>query len=260
MFVLEANSRLKRLIDSCRSIIGSGTDVAFLGFEYDSSAAAFMEITLQHAEAFHAIASGGESLYFAAASCARSAMEAAATVAWICAPNEKVEKEGRWLGYYDSMATFHTNQAEALQDIDPEISSAVESFRSVQTNIRNRTINGKRIPIVAKPSFRQLLNSIGHGEHYASYRELCEIVHIGPEMVHRFVEPMTFSNGISGFRISPRKFGGEWTVPFLVIGWSVALSVNTALIELGDTPTKLVPIHEAQKQLTDCIRTRKDTP
>jgi hypothetical protein len=99
MIVAEANSRLKQLISTSRSHIGSGTDVPFLGFEYDAATAALMEITLQHAEAFYELANCDERFFFSATSCARSAMEAAVTLAWICDPKDKIEKEGRWLGY-----------------------------------------------------------------------------------------------------------------------------------------------------------------
>ena len=75
MILAEANCRLKQLITTSRLHIGSGTDIPFLGFEYDAAAAALMEITLQHAEAFYELAKCDERFFFSAASCARSAME-----------------------------------------------------------------------------------------------------------------------------------------------------------------------------------------
>ena len=62
-----------------------------------------------------------------------------------------------------------------------------------------------------------------------------------------------FDNGLSGFRITQRTLGGEWEIPFLAIGWSVALSVITTLVELGDSTANLCPMHDAQKALTDYV-------
>jgi hypothetical protein len=235
--------------------IGSGTDVPFLGFEYDAASAALMEITLQHAEAFHELAKCDERFFFAAASCARSAMEAAVTLAWICDPKDKIEKEGRWLGYYDGLAKFHANMARELGNVDPEIPKEIDLLNKFHGEVRNRTIGGKLIPIVAKPSMEQMMTSLGYGELYTSYRELCHIIHIGPEMVWRFKQGVNFNNEFSGFRITQRSLGGEWNIPFLVIGWSVALSVIATLVELGDSTAHLRSVHDAQKALTEYVKT-----
>jgi hypothetical protein len=99
-----------------------------------------------------------------------------------------------------------------------------------------------------------MMASLGYDELYASYRELCHIIHIGPEMVWRFRQGVKFDNGLSGARITQRALGGEWDIPFLVIGWSVALSVNATLVELGDSTANLRPVHDAQKALTEYVK------
>jgi len=162
MIITEANSRLNQLISTSRSHIGSGTDVPFLGFEYDAASAALMEITLQHAEAFHELAKCDERFFFAAAACARSAMEAAVTLAWICGPKDKVEKEGRWLGYFDGLAKFHANMAKELGEGDPELPKEPSLLNKLHGEVRNRMIAGKPIPIVAKPPMEQM--HTGHTE------------------------------------------------------------------------------------------------
>jgi hypothetical protein len=254
MIVAEANFRLKQLISTSRSHIGSGTDVPFLGFEYDAAVAALMEITLQHAEAFYELAKCDERFFFSAASCARSAMEAAVTLAWICDPKDKIEKEGRWLGYYDGLAKFHANMAKELGESDPELPVEINLLNKRHEEVRNRTIAGKPIPIEAKPSMEQMMTSLGYKELYTSYRELCHIIHIGPEMVCRFKQGVHFDNGLSGFRITQRTLGGEWDIPFLVIGWSIALSVIATLVELGDSAANLRPVHDAQKALMEYVK------
>ena len=254
MNIHEANLRLARLIDVCRKKIGAGTDIPFLGFEYDSNAAALMEIVLQHAEALRELAKEEERFFFAASSCARSAMEAAVVLAWILDPKDKAQKEGRWLGYYETMIKFHRIMSKELVDVDPAIDEDAAKLRDAHEIVRNRKIDGKDIPIQAKPSMEQMMASTGYGPLYSSYRELCQIVHVGPEMVFRFKQGVQFDNGLSGYRITRRMLGSEWTVPFLATGWSVALAVIATLTELGDSSSNLRDIHEAQKALMDYVK------
>ena len=254
MNVVEAGCRLEKLIAASRAKIGSGTDVIFVDYEYESILAALMEIVLQHAESLRELAKGEDRFFFSAASCARSAMEAAIILTWIRKPNDRLIKEGRWLGYYATMERFHQNMSRELSATDPGIDEPAAKLRAIHEVIKSRTVAGVPIPIQEKPSVEVMLRELGYADLYSSYRELCQIVHVGPEMVFRFRKGVEYENGLTGFRVTRRMFGNEWHVPFLAIAWSVALAVIETLVELGETPENLRSVHEAQKHLTDYIQ------
>jgi hypothetical protein len=121
MVLSEANAHLQNLIDVCRSSIGRGIDIPFLDFEYDSGIAALMMVVLRHGEAMHVLAGSDEEHFLAAAACARCAMETAATIAWVCEPTERLSKEGRWLGCWQSLRHFYDAISAELGPDDPEL-------------------------------------------------------------------------------------------------------------------------------------------
>ena len=98
-----------------------------------------------------------------------------------------------------------------------------------------------------------MLKDIGFHGMYSFYRELCEIIHIGPEMVIRFKQGLG-SEADGRIRIAHHMFETEWVVPFLTIGWSVAAAAMVTLTEFGvDSPT-LRKIDAAQVALATYVR------
>ncbi|MGB3491883.1 MAG: DUF5677 domain-containing protein [Elainellaceae cyanobacterium] len=251
-----ANQLLGKLLQECRSKTGSGTDLLFMGFEYESSVAAMMQVVLQHAEAFHELALNGEKHFFTCAACARSALETSMRTAWICKPSEQIQKEGRWAGYSRSLEKFYRAMNNELEDEDPELWEDSQKVLDLTRSITERKIDGRDIPIVAPPNLRDMMKEAGYEPLYPSYRELCQAVHVGPEVVLRHRETMKFLDDLPGYRILSNPLDTGLEVPFLVIGFSIALSVITVLNELGDSNESLKPIHIAQKNLTGYVQSQ----
>ena len=252
----KANSLLENLNVCCREKIGEDLKLPFDGFDYRPSCAALMEITLQHSNAFFSLANISQNYFFAAASCARAAIEASTTVAWICEPKSKIEKEGRWLGYNGSLRRFHRIINQELSSEDPELSSFPEEMEKADKLVRERKIDGESIPVVDKPNQEQMMRVCGIHDLYASYRELCQIVHVGPELLMRFKEKIEIEDDVFGYRIQQEVWDTDWHIPYLTIAHSVANSVMTVLYDCGMSPKDFNSIHLAQVELTEYIQNK----
>lgn len=211
------------------------------------------EIVLRHAEAIVDLAEKDESLFFAAAACARSAKEAAVTQAWILDPKTRIEKEGRWLGYFETINKFHRNLNDELSDVDPNIDEELKDFSSYMDELKSRLIDGRPIDVVKKPRVMDMLDAIGYKSLYSSYRELCEIVHIGPEMVMRFKKGKRNSNGSLSVNITNCYLGNEWHIPFLAIGWATSLASMSLLHEFKRPIDKLKKLHSFHVKLNESL-------
>lgn len=240
-------------VATVRAALGHPMVIEAVDFEYLSSMAAYTEIVLQHADVFTRLTTANGQYFFAAASAARSAFEAAVMAAWIRMPSEKVRKEGRWLGIQEGMKKAHRNYARELGEIDPSLDESAAPIRELHELLKNRSIGGQSIPVETKPNAEAMLRDIGFSGMYTAYRELCEIVHVGPEMVLRYKDGSDKDEN-SKIVIRPRMFTTDWVIPFLTIGWSVSTSSMATLVEIGTDSATLRKIHDSQVVLDAEVR------
>lgn len=245
-------TRLRSLIAAAKAEIGSPLEVPGEPYQYIASSAALTEVVMQQAEVCCKLMLMDVRYYFAGASCARSAFEAAVAAAWICDPKDPLEKEGRWLGCQDQMSKFHRNMAAGLKDVDPSLDESAAPIRALHEIMKQRSIGGREIPVEPRPGFEEMLRAVGYHGLYPSYRDLCEIVHVGPEMVARFMAGVS-DGGPPRYRIFHRPFGNEWEIPVLTVGWSIALASMATLHELGASNIRLRRIHDAQVALNAAL-------
>ncbi len=245
---------LNQLIGAYRNLNGEEPVAEFVGFGVDCGVPALIEFIILQAKAVCLLAESNDVFASAAAACARSAMEVGALAAWLAKPTDRHEREGRWLGYFKSLEDFYRKQAKDLKGRNPD--EVKEANERLSNHLKTLCLPrfGREIIPVSKPSLRQMISDLGYDHLYAGYRELCEIIHGGPETIvrHRiphqsWAVPMGFQFGV--FRDSKL----DWRIVFKMTGWGVGVSSYHCCRNSGFDNSKCSALIDAHEQLIKVV-------
>jgi len=241
---------LGELINAYRILTGKRPMAPFVGFAVDCGTPALVEHIILQAKAVCLLAESSQDFAPVAAACARSAMEVGALVAWLAKPQDSYEREGRWLGYFKSLEDFYRKQAKELKTRDPKESKEAQEILSSDLKKMSAPRFGRNIVPVSKPSLKDMMIDLGYEHLYTSYRELCELIHGGPETISRHRAPYRSLSIPFGFEFglfSNNKL--DWQIIFKATGWGVGVSAYHSSLNLGFNNSKCANLLNAHKRL-----------
>lgn len=248
---------LEQVIEAYRAIAGEQPLVEFGGFEVDCAVPALVEHVILQAKAVGDLARLSVTYAPAAAGCARSAMEVGALAAWLSKPSEAHDREGRWLGYFKSLEDFNRNMANELKTLDPNVSRELDETIAKYMKGMCAPRFGKTITLVSKPKMKAMLADLDYEHLYPAYREVCEVIHGGPETInrhrvfHRSRElPMGFE-----FGVFPDEF--DWQTVFRIASWGVAVGGYYSLENFRITNAATAGLLDAHKRLIELLDSLK---
>ena len=149
----------------------------------DTEALAFMQLAIGDVGAIETLARRDIRLVIAGTAAARSAYEGVVTCAWMLAPNDLGERDRRWMALFvderaywkrmveeatkrgDPPATVNGLQTE-VQRVDALIAGVQPQFDAIRAGVPRKL-----------PKFDELLEEVGQGHHYVSYKTACQLVH-----------------------------------------------------------------------------------
>lgn len=244
---------LEQVISAYRALAGEQPLVEFRGFEVDCAVPALIEHAILQAKAAGELARLNVAYSPAAASCARSAMEVGALAAWLSKPNEPHDREGRWLGYFKSLEEFSRRMANELKNLDPNVPRQLDETIAKYMKGMCAPRFGKTITLVPRPSMKAMLADLGYEHLYPAYREVCEVIHGGPDTInrhrvfHRSRElPMGFE-----FGVFPDEM--DWQIAFRIASWGVAVSGYHSLRNFGITTSASAGLLDAHNRLIELL-------
>lgn len=244
---------LEQVISAYRALAGEKPLVAFGGFEVDCAVPALVEHVRLQAKAVGELARLNIMYSPAAAGCARSAMEVGTLAAWLSKPNDAHDREGRWLGYFKALEGFSRKMANELKSLDPNVSRQLDETIARYMKGMCAPRFGKTIVPVPKPSMKAMLADLGYEHLYPAYREVCEVIHGGPDTInrhrvfHRSRElPMGFE-----FGVFPDEL--DWQIAFRITSWGVAMSGYHSLRNFGITNSASAGLLGAHTRLIELL-------
>lgn len=236
-----------------RAIVGDRPLAQFGGFEVGCAVPALVEHVILQAKAVGELALLSETYAPAAAGCARSAMEVGTLAAWLSKPREAHDREARWLGYFKSLEEFSRRMANELKNLDPNVPRELDETIAKYMKGMTAPRFGKAIVPVPKPSMKAMLADLDYEYLYPAYREVCEVIHGGPDTInrhrvfHRSRElPMGFEFGVFPDAV-------DWQIVFRITSWGVAVASYHSLRNFGIKNAVSAGILEAHKRLIEVL-------
>lgn len=151
----------------------------------DEAIFALASLVVSHVQGVIELARVNPPLLPAAAGCARAAFETAANLAWIAAPQDPAEREGRWLGWYAADARFWENLRNDLCARAPNESKYAGGIAAAKVNLVTGIARALQDHLgqesVAFPSLERRLASLGQESAYSVYRQASQVVHGMPD-------------------------------------------------------------------------------
>lgn len=177
-------------------------------------------------------------------------MEVGALAAWLARPDDIYDREARWIGYFKTLESFHRKMADHFRSTNPQLAKELEDCISANMRLPE-TRFGRRIIPVKKPSLKDIVSDLGYSHVYAAYREVCEVIHGGPEMVvrHRRRHSVPGQHQLMAFVFGVHPADEDWWIAFRVTGWGLAVSTYHSLRNFNFNNAQLQPILDAHHRL-----------
>ena len=244
---------LGKVITAYRAIAGENPLAEFGGFEVDCAVPALVEHVILQAKAVSELARLSETYAPAAAGCARSAMEVGTLAAWLSKPREAHDREARWLGYFKSLEEFSRKMANELKNLDPNVPRVLDETIAKYMKGMTAPRFGKPIVPVPKPSMKAMLADLGYEHLYPGYREVCEVIHGGPETINRHRIFHRSRELPMGFEFGVFTDGVDWQIVFRITSWGVAVACYHSLRNFGIKNAVSAGILDAHKRLIEVL-------
>jgi hypothetical protein len=235
-------------------------------YEADVAAAGLALLCLEFAWGSADLARLGLNTLAAAAACARGALETAAKAAWLVAPDEPMDREGRWLGWYRAMERYYSNLATDLSDsaeVAEEMRSRASRYGAYRSAVAEKMPDGHEI--APPPTMDRLFASLDALPLYTLYRTTSQYQHGEPlalNSVLRIVDTAAdpdrkatiFRSVARKIMLGPLETEIDWLVPLSAAANSLALCGEYVFGRAGATASELEDIrasyHNTRERLT----------
>jgi hypothetical protein len=149
----------------------------------DTEALAFMQLAIGNVGAIETLAGRDIRLVIAGTAAGRAAYEGIVTCAWMLAPDDLAERDRRWMALFIDERAFWRRMVEeatkrgdspaTVSGLEAEVQRVSALVADVQPQLE---AVGAGIPRKL-PKFDELLEEVGQGRHYVTYKTACQLVH-----------------------------------------------------------------------------------
>jgi hypothetical protein len=234
-------------------------------YEADVAAAGLALLCLEFAWASADLARLGLNTLAAASACARGALETAAKAAWLVAPDQPMDREGRWLGWYHALERYYTNRAKDLSD-SADLAEAMRSrarhYGAYRSAIAEKLPHGHEI--APPPTMHSLFASLDALHLYGLYRTTSQYQHGEPlalDSVLRIVSTpanpgetaQVFQAGSRRVMLGAPQEEIDWLVPLSGSAHALAICGRYVFSRAGASPSELGDLMTSYQNTHKCL-------